>query len=115
MGYWNYRIIQHGTHRGDTRLYIHYVGYDDRHRITNWSADGSQPTGENMDDLRWDLRYFRQALSRPVLKLHHLEARKARERGLHASRSAAGRKKRGAAKVSGGSKGTKKRSGAKRA
>lgn len=60
---WNYRVIEH-----DKLFYIHEVYYNDNGDITAISEDPMHPHGETLEELKNDMEYFLQALSRPVLQ-----------------------------------------------
>jgi hypothetical protein len=60
---WNYRVIEsEGVFR------IHEVYYNEKNEITAISEDPIAPLGETLEELKGDLKYYQQALKRPVLK-----------------------------------------------
>jgi hypothetical protein len=59
---WNYRVMVR-----DGRYAVHAVYYADDGRITTWSAEPMDLSGESVEDLSEELERFRRALSEPVL------------------------------------------------
>jgi hypothetical protein len=60
---WNYRVIEN---KG--MFHIHEVYYNDKEEITAISEDPIAPAGETLEELKGDLKYYQQALKRPILK-----------------------------------------------
>jgi len=60
---WNYRVIEH-----DGMFTIHEVCYNDKGDITSISQDPMGPSGDTLEELKGDMKYFLQALDMPVLK-----------------------------------------------
>ncbi len=60
---WNYRVIEH-----DGMFTIHEVCYNGKGNITSISQDPMGPSGDTLEELKGDMKYFLQALDMPVLK-----------------------------------------------
>jgi len=65
---WDYRIIEH-----EGGFTVHEVHYNDRDEIISLSEDPMGPSGETLEELKEDMGYFLQALSRPVLRREEIE------------------------------------------
>jgi hypothetical protein len=65
---WNYRVIENN---GQYAVYEAY--YRKNGSIEAVSAEPCFPGGETLSGLRDDMRYYRAALSRPVLRMATLE------------------------------------------
>ncbi len=65
---WNYRVIEH-----DRFFAIHEVYYNDKGEITAISEDPIAPAGETLDELKGALKYYQQAVKRPILKKEEIE------------------------------------------
>lgn len=65
---WNYRVIEH-----DRFFAIHEVYYNDKGEITAISEDPIAPSGESLKELKSDLKYYLQAMNRPILKKEGIE------------------------------------------
>ena len=61
--FWNYRVIEN-----DKMFYIHEVYYNDNGDITAISEDPMRPHGETLEELENDMKYFLEALHRPMLR-----------------------------------------------
>ena len=59
---WNYRVMVR-----EGRYAVHAVYYTEDGRITNWSAEPMELSGESVEELSEELGRFRRALSEPVL------------------------------------------------
>lgn len=68
---WNYRMLRHTHGPGEEWLAIHEVYYDEKGNVVTWTEDPSQPIGDTVDDLRWDLEKMLQALDHPVIEVEH--------------------------------------------
>jgi hypothetical protein len=60
---WNYRVIE-----SKGIFHIHEVYYNKKNEITVISENPIAPLGETLEELKGDLKYYQQALKRPVLK-----------------------------------------------
>ena len=60
---WDYRVIKH-----DGMFTIHEVYYNDKGYITSISKDPMGPSGDTLEELKDDMKYFLQALDMPVLE-----------------------------------------------
>lgn len=65
---WNYRVIEH-----DRFFVIHEVYYNDKGDITAISEDPIAPSGETLEELKGTLKYYQQAVKRPILKKEEIE------------------------------------------
>ena len=67
--YWNYRIIKkdHPDSSGAS-YYVHEVYYDEKRNIETWTANPVKPYGDDLAELREDIRYHLKAFHHPVLK-----------------------------------------------
>ncbi len=65
---WNYRVIEH-----DKMFCIHEVYYNDNGDITAISEDAMPQHGETLEELANDMKYFLQALNRPVLSKEEIK------------------------------------------
>lgn len=61
--FWNYRVIE-----SEDVFCIHEVYCNSKEEITAFSKNPITPLGDTLDELRGDLKYYLQALDRPVLK-----------------------------------------------
>ena len=60
---WDYRVIKHSG-----MFTIHEVYYNDKGDITSISQDPMGPSGDTLEELKDDMKYFLQALDMPVLE-----------------------------------------------
>lgn len=65
---WNYRVIEH-----DRFFAIHEVYYNDKGNITAISEDPIAPAGKSLKELKGSLKYYLQAMNRPILKKDEIE------------------------------------------
>lgn len=71
---WNYRVVKHTHSDGKEEWYtIHEVYYDKHGNITGYT-DRATPFGDNLSELKNDLRYMRQACRQPILDIKELDA-----------------------------------------
>ena len=79
---WNYRVIEHDGQ------YAIYEAYYRKNGSIEYVTEGACfPAGESLSGLRDDMRYYRAALSKPVLKMATLEKLFERRRKQHEARS----------------------------
>lgn len=79
---WNYRVIE------DNGQYAIYEAYYRKNgSIEAVSAEPCFPAGESLSGLRDDMRYYRAALSKPVLRMAALEKRFEQRRKSREARS----------------------------
>jgi len=64
---WNYRIIKHIDKDGDEYFAIHEVYYDEAGNPNGVTEDEVGIHGTNMEELKDDLKYHRNAFRKPVL------------------------------------------------
>ena len=58
MASWNYRVIRKVDKETDTVTYqVHEVYYADNGTIEGWAKNAVKPIGENLFELREDIRY----------------------------------------------------------
>ena len=63
---WNYRIL---ANKVDKLYYITEAYYDDAQvTVRGYVAEGVQPAGETLDELRWCLEEMLEAFNRPILE-----------------------------------------------
>jgi len=63
---WNHRVVARKV--GEETYYgIHEVYYDSNGKPTVCTKDPVQPFGETLEELAIEIRYFAQALEKPVL------------------------------------------------
>jgi len=60
---WDYRVIENNG-----MFTVHEVHYNDKGDITSISEGPMGPSGETLEELKDDTKYFLQALELPVLK-----------------------------------------------
>lgn len=65
---WNYRVIE-----SEGMFNIHEVYYNDKGKITAISEDPIAPAGETFEELKRALKYYQQAVKRPILKKEEIE------------------------------------------
>jgi hypothetical protein len=65
--YWNYRVIE-----SEDVFRIHEVYYNSKGEITGFSENPITPLGDTLEELKGDLKYYLQALDRPVLKIEEI-------------------------------------------
>jgi hypothetical protein len=65
---WNYRVVE-----SKGVFQIHEVYYNDKGEITAMSEDPIAPAGETVEELKNSLKYYRQAVKRPILKREEIE------------------------------------------
>ena len=64
---WNYRIVKHDT--GKTAYFaVHEVFYDDKGKVTNWTADPIDIVGDNKSEVVKTLKQMTSDITTPVLK-----------------------------------------------
>jgi hypothetical protein len=63
---WNYRVVRRQDESG-IWYGIHEVYYSDDGRPTACTEDAVKPGGDTLEELRNDIRYFKEALEKPVL------------------------------------------------
>jgi hypothetical protein len=63
---WNYRVIK-SVINGAEYLGVYEVYYNENGEITMHSQEPSTPYGEDIGELRSDLKYMMAALEKPVL------------------------------------------------
>jgi hypothetical protein len=69
MAIWNYRVIRRDDKETDTVTYqVHEVYYADNGTIEGWTKNAVKPMGENLFELREDIRYFLRSFRLPVLE-----------------------------------------------
>lgn len=69
MKYWDYRIIRKKDRESNTVSYeVHEVYYSKKGKIKDWTVYPVAPFGENLKTLKKDMKYFEEALRKPVLK-----------------------------------------------
>ncbi len=68
MGYWNHRVIyKKDTEMGLESFEIHEVYYSKKGKIKFWTESSVAPFGETKKVLKKELKYFKEALEKPVL------------------------------------------------
>ena len=60
---WDYRVIEN-----DGMFTVHEVHYNAKGDITSVSEDPMGPSGQTLEELKDDMKYFLDALGMPVLK-----------------------------------------------
>jgi hypothetical protein len=65
---WNYRVIEN-----ESMFHIHEVYYNDKGEIIAISEDPIAPAGETLEELKGDLKYYQQAVKRPILKKEEIK------------------------------------------
>jgi len=65
---WNYRVIE-----SKGVFHIHEVYYNGKGEITAMSEDPIAPAGETIEELKNALKYYQQAVKRPILKREEIE------------------------------------------
>jgi hypothetical protein len=65
---WNYRVIEN-----EGMFHIYEVYWNDKGEITAISEDPIAPAGETLEELREDLKYYQQAIKRPILKKEEIK------------------------------------------
>lgn len=70
MTTWNYRIVRERTEHGYT-FALHEVYYNQRGKITSWSAREMSPFGETLPELLADIKHMLEAWEYPVLTLRN--------------------------------------------
>ncbi|ETR72675.1 MAG: hypothetical protein OMM_07384 [Candidatus Magnetoglobus multicellularis str. Araruama] len=76
MSAWDYRVIRKEHKETNSITYhIHEVYYSDNGTIESWTERPVQPLGENLFELREDIRYFLRAFRRPVLEEKIIEGK----------------------------------------
>ena len=68
---WNYRVIKHTSESGQVWMAVHECYYDKECNVTSWTEDPSCPSGESLEEMRWDLEKMAQALDYPVIEVEH--------------------------------------------
>ena len=69
MKYWDYRIICKKDKKSKTTSFeVHEVYYSKKGKIKDWTLYPVAPFGENVKELKRDMKYFQDALKKPVLK-----------------------------------------------
>ena len=64
MGHWNYRIVEKDGYFG-----IHEAYYKKKKKKPHTiSMDSMSPRGETIKELKKDLKWFKEAFKKPVLK-----------------------------------------------
>ena len=68
MGYWNHRVIYKKDKKtGFKSFKIHEVYYSKKGKIQSWTEESVSPIGETKKILKKELKYFKNALKKPVL------------------------------------------------
>ena len=68
MGYWNYRVIyKKDKITGLESFEMHEVYYSKKGKIQSWTEKAIAPFSETKKALKRELKYFKNALKRPVL------------------------------------------------
>lgn len=74
---WNYRVLRIDHAEGFSSYEIREIYYDDETgKIVGWSKDEMAPIGEDVDELKRDIKLMLEALKKPILskdELHHGE------------------------------------------
>ncbi len=63
---WNYRIIKHDT-KESVYFAVHEVFYDEKGRITAWTEDAINITGDTAKDVNKTLRQISEDTKQPIL------------------------------------------------
>ena len=68
MGYWNHRVIYKKDDKtGFKSFEIHEVYYSKKGKIQSWTESSVSPFGETKKVLKQELKYFKDALKKPIL------------------------------------------------
>ena len=68
MGYWNHRVLyKKDKDTGFESFEIHEVYYSKKGKIQSWTESSVKPVGETKKELKKELKYFKDALKKPVL------------------------------------------------
>jgi len=67
MKYWNYRVMRRKWVNDYYTHSIHEVYYNNKGRATLWSQDPLPPIGDSLKELKRDIKFYKQALDKPVL------------------------------------------------
>jgi len=68
MRYWNHRVIyKKDKNTGFESFEIYEVYYSKKGKIQSWTEESVSPFGETNKILRKELKYFKNALKKPVL------------------------------------------------
>lgn len=70
MTSWNYRVLRYS----DGSLGIHEVYYDEGGKPSMCTVDGVSGAGEDIDELRRDLKLMAKALEKPILEYEYFPA-----------------------------------------
>lgn len=65
---WNYRVIRKRHADDSVTFHIHEVYYRDNGTIQSWTEKPVTPMGEDVAELREDIRHFSHAFRHPVLE-----------------------------------------------
>ncbi|MFI5137238.1 MAG: hypothetical protein ACHQIM_05375 [Sphingobacteriales bacterium] len=66
MSHWNHRVLVHQT--DNELLYIvHEVHYDEMGIPHSYTENGVPVCGESIEEIKWVLDMFREALKKPIL------------------------------------------------
>lgn len=68
---WNHRVIRRNNSPSrdpEWTYQIHEVYYNDDGSIESWTENPVAPMGENPIELQSEIRYFSEALNKPVLE-----------------------------------------------
>ena len=68
---WNYRIISEKAPHGE--FYQIYEVYYDEGKIIGMTESPCKPYGDDVEDLRYNMKQMLQALDRPILQMNLLE------------------------------------------
>lgn len=64
---WNYRVIKNEL-EGDVFYTIHDVYYTPKGNIKTWGIGPESPAGESLVSLENDIKFMKEALSKPILE-----------------------------------------------
>jgi hypothetical protein len=65
---WNHRVCKN-TEQGEIFYNIHEVYYDDDGKVEGWTQNAVAPLGNDLDELRNELKWMLEALDKPILDL----------------------------------------------
>ena len=67
--YWNHRVIYKKDKKtGFESFEIHEVYYSKKGKIKSWTVQPVSPFGETKKILKKELKYFKNALKKPILR-----------------------------------------------
>ncbi len=68
MGGWDYRVVKRKSQLGDAYV-IYEVSFDDAGVPQHVSSDPILPVGEDLDDLKSNLKWMLEAIENPLFEL----------------------------------------------